>query len=197
MNKDKSNKKLLGAGIFAAIAASLCCIAPLLALIAGVSGFASAFTWLEPLRPYLIGLTVVTLGYAWYQKLKPKEEIECDCETDEKPSFLQSKRFLGIVTVFAILMLAFPYYNSEVFSSKYDMTKAQLVDLTTVNLQVSGMTCQGCEVNVTNYAEAAGAESVDANHKTGEATIKYDKSRTNIDSIVTSIETLGYKVENF
>ncbi len=193
--KDKSNKKLLGAGIFAAIAASLCCIAPLLALIAGVSGFASAFTWLEPLRPYLIVLTVVTLGYAWYQKLKSKEEIECDCETDEKPSFLQSKKILGIVTVFAILMLAFPYYNSAVFSSKQDMSEVQQVELTTVNLQVSGMTCQGCEVNVTNYAEAAGSESVEANYTTGKTTIKYDKSITNIDSIVTSIETLGYKVD--
>ena len=94
----RSNKKLAGAGLVTAIAASLCCITPVLALIAGTSGIASTFSWLEPFRPYLIGLTVLVLGFAWYQKLKPQlqEEIECACEDDDlpagkagKPSFWQ------------------------------------------------------------------------------------------------------------
>src|SRR3990172_5315672 len=114
MNTKKTTAKggLIGAGILSAIAASLCCITPVLALIAGSSGIAATFSWLEPARPYLIVVTVLVLGFAWYQKLKPKKaEIECDCETDEKPSFLQSKRFLSIVTVLAALLLAFPYYS--------------------------------------------------------------------------------------
>ena len=108
----KRENKLIGAGLLAAITASLCCITPVLALIAGTSGIASTFSWLEPFRPYLIGLTILVLGFAWYQKLKPQKEIDCECETDEKPKFIQSKKFLGIVTVFAIIMLAFPYYSS-------------------------------------------------------------------------------------
>ena len=101
--KTKSNKALMCTGVLTAIAASLCCITPVLALVAGSSGIASSFSWMEPARPYLIGFTVLVLGFAWYQKLKPRtaEEIECDCEEDEKPSFWQSRNFLGIVTVFA------------------------------------------------------------------------------------------------
>lgn len=63
----KTDKKLIGAGLLTAIAASLCCITPVLALVAGTSGLASTFSWLEPFRPYFIGLTILVLGFAWYQ----------------------------------------------------------------------------------------------------------------------------------
>jgi len=89
----KSGNKLIGAGLLTAVSASLCCITPVLALIAGTSGMASTFSWIEPFRPYLLGLTFLVLGFAWYQKLKPKKEIDCECETDEKPKFSQTKSF--------------------------------------------------------------------------------------------------------
>ncbi|CAH8281906.1 Heavy metal transporter (fragment) [Mariniflexile fucanivorans] len=83
-----------------------------MALIAGTRGIASTFTWIEPIRPFLLGITVFVLGFAWYQKLKPRtaEEIQCACEENEKQPFMQTKTFLGGVTVFAFLMMAFPYY---------------------------------------------------------------------------------------
>ena len=71
----KTDKKLIGAGLLTAIAASLCCITPVLALVAGTSGLASTFSWLEPYRPYLIGLTILVLGFAWYQKLKDRKSV--------------------------------------------------------------------------------------------------------------------------
>ena len=111
----KSENKLAGLGLLTAISASLCCITPVLALLAGTSGLASTFSWLDPLRPYLIGLTVLVLGFAWYQKLKPQKQIDCDCDTTEKTPFIQTKKFLAIVTVFAGLMLAFPTYANVFF----------------------------------------------------------------------------------
>ena len=110
----KTDNKLIGTGLLTAIAASLCCITPVLALIAGTSGLVSTFSWLEPFRPYFIGLTILVLGFAWYQKLKPQEQIDCNCKTEEKPKFIQKKTFLGIVTVFAIIMLAFPFYSNVI-----------------------------------------------------------------------------------
>jgi hypothetical protein len=106
----KSENKLAGLGLLTAISASLCCITPVLALLAGTSGLASTFSWLDPLRPYLIGLTVLVLGFAWYQKLKPQKQEDCNCDTTEKTPFIQTNKFLGIVTVIAGLMLAFPFY---------------------------------------------------------------------------------------
>ncbi len=65
MKQETTSKAFTGLGIFAAIAASLCCITPLLALLAGASGAASSLSWLEPARPYLIGLAIYYLGFAW------------------------------------------------------------------------------------------------------------------------------------
>lgn len=100
----------MSAGVFTAIAASLCCITPVIALLAGTSSVASGFSWIEPIRPYLIAFTGAILGFAWYQKLKPQPVDECGCAVDEKPKFIQSKTFLLIVTLFATLMIAFPSY---------------------------------------------------------------------------------------
>ena len=70
----KSDRKLIGTTIVTAILASLCCITPVLAFIAGTSGIASTFSWIAPFRPYLITLTILVLLFAWYHILKPKKE---------------------------------------------------------------------------------------------------------------------------
>ena len=96
--RNKSNFTI-GTGLVTAIASSLCCIAPVLALISGGSGIASSFTWLESFRPYLIIFSILVLAFAWYQKLKPKQVQTCEtnCCEKEKTSFFQSKKFLGII----------------------------------------------------------------------------------------------------
>ena len=199
MSAKRSNTtKLAGTGIFTAVAASLCCITPVLVLISGATGAASAFSWLEPFRPYLIGITVLVLGFAWYQKLKPRtaEEIECDCETDKKASFWQSKLFLGIVTVFAVLMMAFPYYGS-VFSPdpKQEVAIVSQNNIQTLHLNVEGMTCSACDNNVENAAyQAGGVIDAKADYRTGKAVIKFDKSKTSADKIIKSIDATSYKV---
>ena len=195
--KTKSNS-LLGAGIFTAIAASLCCITPVLALISGVSGAASAFSWMEPFRPYLLGLTVLVLGFAWYQKLKPRttEEIQCDCEEENKKPFMQTKIFLGIVTVFAFIMMAFPYYG-HIFYPKADKQVMVISseDIQEMKFNVRGMTCASCEEHVKHAVnELPGVVSVSANSVEGNATVKFDNSRTDKSAITKAIDATGYKV---
>lgn len=197
--KTKSiNKKLAGAGIISAIAASLCCITPVLALIAGSSGIAASFTWLEPVRPYLIGITVAVLGFAWYQKLKPGkvDEIDCDCEVDEKVPFMQTKLFLGIVTLFAAVMLAFPYY-SAVFYPETKITKQAVKEsfIQTIDFKIAGMTCTGCEEHI-KYAilQEPGIIEAEADYEKGIAKVKYDKSKINVEKLANAINETGYHV---
>lgn len=197
-DKNSSGNKTWIAGVIAAIVASLCCITPVLALIGGLGGAASAFSWLEPFRPYLIGFTILVFAFAWYQKLKPKtkEEIECACEEDEKPSFYQTKTFLGIVTVFAALMLGFPYY-SHIF---YPKTESKVViiesgNVVQANFDIEGMTCSGCEEHIKNaVAQLPGYIEATADHQTGKATVKFDKSKSSLDDVVAAINKTGYKV---
>jgi mercuric ion transport protein len=192
----KSENKLIGAGLLTAITASLCCITPVLALIAGTSGIASTFSWIEPFRPYLIGLTILVLGFAWYQKHKPQKEIDCECETDEKPKFIQSRKFLGIVTVFAVLMLAFPYY-SGVF---YPNTEKQIIlvdksDIKKTEFKISGMTCASCEEYVNQEVNKLnGIVNTKASYENGNAIIEFDKTKTDETEIEKAINSTGYKV---
>ena len=192
----KNENNLIGAGLLTAITASLCCITPVLALIAGTSGIASTFSWIEPFRPYLIGLTFLVLGFAWYQKLKPKKEIDCDCETEEKPKFIQSKKFLGIVTVFAIVMMAFPYY-SGVF---YPNTEKQIIVVDKSNVEktefkISGMTCASCEGHVNHEVnKLSGIVNIKASYENGNAIIEFDKTKTNEAEIERAINSTGYEV---
>ena len=195
--------KLAISSLLTAITASLCCITPVLAIIAGSSGIASTFSWIEPFRPYLIGLTILILGFAWYQKLKPENEIDCECETDDlpdskagKPKFMQSKTFLGIVTAFVIVMLAFPYY-SGVF---YPNTEKQIIvvdksDIKTIEFKISGMTCASCEEHVNHEVNKLnGIVNSKASYENGNAIIEFDKTKTNELEIEKAINSTGYKV---
>ena len=191
-----TDKKLIGAGLLTAIAASLCCITPVLALIAGTSGLASTFSWLEPFRPYFIGLTILVLGFAWYQKLKTKKQIDCNCETEEKPKFIQSKMFLGIVTAFAIVMLAFPYY-AHIFYPKPEK-QVLVVDksnVQTIEFSISGMTCASCEEHVNHEVnKLSGIIKSTASFENENAIVEFDNSKTNIAEIEKAINGTGYSV---
>lgn len=191
-----NSKRLLGVGLLSAVGASLCCVTPVLVLISGTTGFASTFSWLEPFRPYLIGITVLVLGFSWYQKLNPKKEIDCDCETDEKPKFTQSKTFLGLTTGFAILMLAFPYYG-KIF---YPKTEKEIIvidrsNIKTLTIEIEGMTCTSCEEHV-SYAvnQLNGVLKVDASFDNANAIVEFDKLKTTIEEIEKTINNTGYTV---
>ncbi len=193
----KSNKGWI-AGILAAVAASLCCITPVLALIGGLGGAASSFNWIEPYRPYFIGTTVLVFGFAWYQKLKPrsKDEIACDCE-DDKPSFWQTKTFLSFVTVVAALLIAFPHY-AKIFYPKPQQIQVIFVEknnIETVQLGISGMDCKGCAAHINSeISKVKGVIEYNTSYEKGIAIIKYDKSLIPLDSIISAVNATGYTV---
>ena len=192
----KKDNKIIGAGLLTAIASSLCCIVPVLALISGTSGIASSFSWLEPFRPYLIGFTILVLGFAWYLKLKPKKEIDCDCETDEKPSFFQSKLFLGCITVFAVAMTAFPYYSSLFYpKTEKEIIIVDNTNIQTINIGIKGMTCASCQEHINHSVnQLEGIVNIESSYEKGNAVIKFDLTKTNKTEIEKAINATGYSV---
>src|SRR5436190_9540449 len=153
MSNPKSSAAVSGAGVLSAIAASLCCITPVIALLAGSSSIAANFSWIEPARPYLIGLSIAVLAFAWYVKLKLSKTNDMDCcETPKKAPFLQSKTFLGIVTAFAVLMMTFPLY-AKMFYPKPKLqaiTPVVVDNKEQVKFAIIGMSCVDCEEHVNN-----------------------------------------------
>ena len=169
-----------------------------MALISGTSGIASTFSWMEPFRPYLIGITVIVLAFAWYQKLKPrtKEEIACDCDEDEKTPFMQTKIFLGIVTVFAIVMTAFPYYSSVFYgNNKKEIIVVDKSNIVKINVDVKGMTCTSCEEHIDHSVnELDGIINIHSSYENGKSEIEFDNTKTTIEEIEKAINKTGYKV---
>lgn len=197
----KTSKKLNSPAyisIVTAVTASVCCITPLLAILAGSSGLVTTFSWIEPVRPYLIGLTIGILGFAWYLKLKPKtqEEIDCACDEEAKSSFWQSKNFLFIVTVFAGLMLAFPYYSNIFYSQpSKDIVYVSQSNIIKHTFEVEGMTCAGCEAHVeSEINNLDGILSVKASYENANTVVEYDKSKIDLTAIREAINKTGYKV---
>lgn len=197
METGKTSNKVAYAGILTAMAASICCITPVLALIAGTSGIASTFSWMEPFRPYLIGITILVLVFAWYQKLRPKtqEEINCACEDDTKPSFWQSKSLLLIATVFAGSMLAFPYYSNMFYARpSKDVVYVSQSNIVKHTFIVEGMTCAGCEAHVESEVNKLdGILSAKASYEGANTVVEYDRTKTNLAAIQKAINSTGYK----
>src|SRR5258708_1259674 len=152
MNKSNPTNKWPLASLLTSLAASLCCIAPVLALVSGVSGAASSLYWLEAGRPYLLVLSIVLLGWSWYQQLRHrKAAVDCGCG-EEKRTFWQGRPFLAIVTVIAGLLMAFPAYARIFYNRGEGKSTTQLVqdhrlevalggDTATVSIYKVGLIC--------------------------------------------------------
>jgi mercuric ion transport protein len=194
----KSEKNLIGIGILASITASLCCIVPILTLIAGTSGVLSTLSWLAPFKPYFIGITFITLGLVWYQKIKSPKEIDCECAPEEKPKFIHSKIFLGMLTLFAFAMLAFPLYSSVFHTqTSKEVIVSNNADLKKIEFKISGMTCANCEKHVNQEVEKlSGIVNSKVSYQNGSAIIKFDITKTNITEIEQAMKATGYTITN-
>jgi len=198
----KSPGTFTSAGVLSAFAASLCCITPVIALLAGSSSIAANFSWIEPARPYLIGLSIAVLAFAWYQKLKPAKtnDMDCNCETTKKASFLQTNFFLGIVTLFAILMMTFPLY-AKMFYPKPKVQAAMVAEVDNkqqVKFTIQGMTCEGCEEHVNNeLSKVTGVIAYKTSYASRSSLVTFDKSKVDVKTIETAINKTGYTVKDY
>lgn len=193
----KTQNKLIGAGLLASVAASFTCISTVLALVAGASGIATTFLWLEPFKPYLAGFTLLVLGIAWYQKLKSQKKAECKEKEDRKTEFFQSKKFLGLVTGFALLMLAFPHY-AYVF---YPKAEKQVVvedqaNVITAQFTINGLTPEGSRELNKEVIKLNGTIEASSCHVQENAIISFDKSQISSDKIKNALTAMGFTVTN-
>ncbi|MDR0230328.1 MAG: mercuric transport protein MerTP [Flavobacteriaceae bacterium] len=196
----KKEGKLISTGILAAIAASFCCITPLLALITGATGLASSFSWLEPFRPYLIGLSIVVLAFAWFQKLKQSRRTTCDCTFEQTPKqhFFQSKLFLSLITIFTVAILSFPYYLS--FRDTNIPKQEQILtdgSSKIISFEIDGMTCQACESHINQKInELKGIIQATTSYNDKKTVVQYDNTQLTQKQIEQAILATGYTIIN-
>ncbi len=106
----KSSLPAVIVGLLAAIGASVCCVAPLVLVLLGISGaWIAQLTALDLWRPWFIAVTVLCLGLAFWRLYGPSSR----CRTEGvciDPAILRRRRFwLWTATVLIVLLLLFPY----------------------------------------------------------------------------------------
>lgn len=196
--KDVSNKAFIRTGLLLAISSSLCCIMPILAVLGGIGGIASCLSWINPLRPYLIALSIIVLVIAFYQAYKPIPADECRCTPDNKRSFINSKKFLWIITGLSVFMFCFPYYSGIFFSKQSSINTIDIGknNIEQVHVNIEGMTCEGCQEHINSeLSKVKGVLEYKTSYANGNSNISYDTDITTIDSIVRVINSTGYTVK--
>src|SRR6266850_1945553 len=101
----------IGGAVVAGFAASACCLGPLVLAVLGVGGSAFALA-LEPYRPYLIALTGLLLGGAFYLTYRrPAGKCGPDGACEVPRAGRAGKAFLWTATGLIVLAVTFPYYS--------------------------------------------------------------------------------------
>jgi mercuric ion transport protein len=98
-------------GMLGALAASSCCILPLVLFFLGVSGaWIGNFTRLAPYQPYFIGATLLFLGYGYWLVYRSGTRACAEGETCARPlpnRIVKASLILATILVAAALGLDF------------------------------------------------------------------------------------------
>ncbi len=100
----------LVAGVLAAIGASICCVGPLLLLTLGIGGaWISNLTALEPIRPVLIGVTLLFLGLAFRRLYSPPQACEPGALCAQPRVLRRQRSIFWVVTLTLFALLSVPW----------------------------------------------------------------------------------------
>lgn len=106
-NESRKARMIAAGGILGAIAASTCCIVPLILFSLGVSGaWIGNLTALEPYKPFFIAMTVGFLAYGyWMVYRKPKACAEGETCARPLPNKLVKSALWG--STFLVILATF------------------------------------------------------------------------------------------
>ncbi len=194
---------LLGAAL-AAVAASACCILPAIlgAASVGTLGFSAA---LAPYRPYLMGLTVLLLGTAFYFTYRPSK-ASCDvgghCASGQARGVQRlSKAILWGVSLFTIVALAYPtiaefraheVVETQAKAATSPITNSRATAKTAV-FTISNMSCPSCTPHITDaLRKTPGVRDAKVDFEAKQATVRYNGAQVNAAKLRAAIEQAGF-----
>ncbi len=186
--------------IGAAIVASICCIGPVVLAGLGIGAVAAAQSF-APYRPLFLAITTVLLGLGFYFAYRrPKQAAACNGEVCETPRVARWGRpLLWIATAIVVALVTFPYYYGPLRAAldqprQAAPVPAQTVQLATVELKVSGMTCGGCAISVRNaLLETPGVTSAEVDLESARAKVQYDGAQVSTGKLIEAINKTGFK----
>ena len=187
--------------VVAAIAASMCCIGPLVAVLLGTGSLAAA-SGLARWRPVFLGVTFALLGVAWYVTYRQPKAESCGkgAACAARPSAKGSKVLLWMATIFAIGFAALPLYAGAL-ARLFRAESARPAWSTSGNVaifkvKIESMNCAACAANIQRTLERKeGVGRAEIVYETKQGVIEYDPTRISPDTIIGVFDETGFKAE--
>jgi copper chaperone CopZ len=203
----KKENVFIGGAVFAAIASSLCCVLPLVAVVFGLGAFGAASAF-ETLRPYLLALAFAALAFSFYRVYFRREVCAEGQNCATKPVNKINQLFLW-AGVLVILTFAFaPYYTGYLAaavsrpqqpSTDTTMPAAAETESQTnkaVVIEVEGMTCESCAVHISEtLKKLKGVVSAEANYPKKNVKVVFNPKQITLEQIKKAIDEIGYKAK--
>ncbi len=187
-------RTVFAGSIVAALFASACCLGPI--VLVGLGATATAFAAkFAVLRPYLLGLTGLLLAIAFYLVYR-KPAVACEGEVCALPRSRRWTRWsLWLVTVTVIALALFPVYYGKIATARHStVPPAGRAPMATIELKISGMTCEACAGIVSQALQKApGVQSAQVDFPAGRAIVNYDPTKVTPDKLVEAIKASGYQ----
>lgn len=112
LSKGLKGKGTLIGGIIAGVAASTCCLGPLVLLALGISGsWIGNLSAMEPYRPIFIGITLVFLGLAFRKLYLEPQACAVDAPCAQPANLRRQRITFWIVSVIVLIIMSFPWYG--------------------------------------------------------------------------------------
>ena len=187
-------RSALAGSLIAGLLASACCIGPLLlgAVGLGSMGFAAA---LAPLRPWFLGLTGVLIATGFFLAYRPQPAEACGPgEACAKPTGRRNQRLaLWIVTVLALTLATYPSWAARRTATRERTTPAPAAS-SVVILDVQGMTCADCEVEIEReLVKVPGVVQARASFDRKRAEVRVTSRPPKGESLIAAVEKAGYR----
>lgn len=202
----KRENVFVGGAVFAAIASSLCCVLPLVAVVFGLGAFGAASVF-DTLRPYLLVLAFTALAFSFYRVYFRREECAEGEACAAKPVNKMNQVLLwaGFLVISAFALA--PYYTGYLMAAASNpsqlLSKAMPAASSeenqankTVVIEVEGMTCAGCEPHINEtLRKLNGVVSAEASYENKNVKVVYNPKQITLERIKKAIDEIGYKAK--
>ena len=187
------NAKLgLLAAVGTALAASICCLGPLLLVSLGATGaWIGQLSALEPYRPFFMALSVGFLGFAFFRVYRTAPQ---SCEPGSACARPASRRTTKVSLWLVAILVAGLYASPYVIGQRSAEGKAPVTVATeTATLTIEGMTCGSCVATVTkSLTRLDGVIDARVTLDPPQAVVEFDPTRVGPQDLVEATSSIGY-----
>ncbi len=191
---------IFGGSLIAAVAASLCCILPVLAALTGAGAIAAGVVF-DQWRPYLLGITGSLLAagffFAWRDH---KKACAPGSLCAIKPVGRWNRIALGLLTIAVVALAAFPYYSGAVARLVVPQPGGPApavasANLSTVAFQVPDMDCPACAVALSAaFRRLPGVVDAKLDIDARKATVTFDPGAQSVAALKKVFDDAGFHV---